>query len=755
MIRLLLPLLALLLPAMATAQTVPVRSGAHAEFTRLVLDMPRRVTWRVQTRETGASVIFETSDDAPDLDFELDSVFDRIGRERVRAVAAGPGRLEIDFACACDLRAFWHGARMLVLDIAEVPQPPPETARSSSRPGPGLDPDGLRQRSTASTSLADRLDDMTGPTAPAPDTPQSLQAPGSDFSAMRDALIEQLGLAASRGLLEPARRGPHKAARDKPGTRAKGAKVEAARPVLDTASRATANMRVRNSIDPGLSESSQPPAARGQEQTCPAKPWMEVAAWGGADAFHAERGRLTRNLLGEFDRTKETVALDLARFYLHHGFGAEARMALDLRGISDLQSEVLREMAVIVDREEFNAPPGLAGALDCEASATLWALLAVPDVPEDLTFDHKALLRAFVLLPDGLRRTLGRALARRLLKAGHHETSRSILRLIDRETGSTQPEAALVRAELATARQEPDAARTALRVAVKSNSSPSAEALLALIEDYQDREEPVPLDKAELAGALSHEHRGTGLGDRLARAYITALAGAGAYDRAVSEFERLYPDLTARQADMAIAEMLIAAMTAAADDVTFLRHTLSGRLGAPGDFGPRVARGLSRRLLETGFPSRAAAFLAAGFAGHDAPASRLLRAEIALAQAQPRAAEAELAGLGGADADRLRAQARSLAGDHAAAAQLYAGAGQTEAAARAAFLAADPGPLSDAPDPVLRDVGHLLQRREDDAPASEAAPLAQQRRLLGSVAEAREVLNRLLAATPGPDQPVD
>jgi hypothetical protein len=747
MIRLLVTLLALLLPAMAMAQTVPVRSGAHAEFTRLVLDMPRRIAWRLQERKSGAALIF----DAPGLDFDLDAVFERIGRERVRAVSSAPGRLEIEFACACELSAFWHGARMLVLDIAT----PPQTA-SDERPARPFarsmrDSSALGQRSAALISLSDRLDVMAAAdTAPMHEdgTPEDTPGVEPDLSAMRGALIEQLGRAASQGLLTPARRdvtGPG-AGRPRSETHEPTKEAETAPPA--SAPRAALNMRAHSSVDLAIVGAARPPAGPVQAQTCPEPDWTDVAAWGGTAPFHEELGRLNRDLLGEFDRPNDTVALELARLYLHYGFGAEARLALTLRSHSDAEAELLREMSFIVDHKPVGERPKLTLALICDATTMLWGILANPDLSKDLPLDHKGLLRAFALLPDGLRRSLGPALARRLLSAGHRETSQSILRVIDRHQEADDPETALARAELAHVRQDPDLAQSALHVAVQGNSPASAEALLALVEGALEKGEPVPLDRAELAGAYAQEYRGTALGHRMSAAYIAALAHAGAYGEAVREFDRL-------RADQETADMLIGQMARHADDVTFLRHVLSGRFGEPGDVAPEIARAIASRLLAVGFPDRAGGFVAPQLVGHDTPGSRLLRAEIALAQERPRAAEAELLWLAGPEAAGLRARARSLAGDHAAAARLYALGGQADAADRAALFAADPGSLAAAGNPVLRDVASLLQEPDAAEPGPEAPPLGRHRRALDAAGTARQVLGRLLAATPSPDIPIN
>ena len=203
MTRILVTALMLLLPVCAAAQTVVVRSGAHDGFTRLVLDMPDRIDWRLVPRKGGASVSFA----GPPLSLDLDRVFERISRDRLRAASVVDGRLELEFACACETRSFWHGARMLVLDIVPKPQPQPESA-SRPQASPLTLPVGV-PRSPALTPLASRLDATLAsggdPAEETADDPTNPPGP-PDLSAIRTALLEQLARAASQGLLTPAPR---------------------------------------------------------------------------------------------------------------------------------------------------------------------------------------------------------------------------------------------------------------------------------------------------------------------------------------------------------------------------------------------------------------------------------------------------------------------------------------------------------------------------------------------------------------------
>lgn len=71
----------------AHADTIPVRSGEHGDFTRIVVDVPGGTGWELG-RE---GAVYELRLDRRDADFELGRVFVAIPRDRVSDVAALPG----------------------------------------------------------------------------------------------------------------------------------------------------------------------------------------------------------------------------------------------------------------------------------------------------------------------------------------------------------------------------------------------------------------------------------------------------------------------------------------------------------------------------------------------------------------------------------------------------------------------------------------------------------------------------------------
>ncbi|WP_104019735.1 hypothetical protein [Roseovarius nitratireducens] len=741
--------------APVAAQAVAVRSGAHDGFDRLVLDMPGRRSWHVVTRENGASVIF----DGAALRFELGAVFDRIGRQRLRAISvpAGGGRLDLAFACACRIESFWHAGAMLVIDIFDALS---DARASPTHPRPlplsapvARDGDAVRSPSAAGAALAARLDERVGPRLSA--LPEiGAAAPGDGLDAVRATLGRQLGRAASQGLVtaEPGQRprlatppaqspAPPDSANPSAPAIGDGRTTQAGRPDVP-------GLRVTTSMDRDI---SRPARAGLSVDACPPAPHLDVVSWGGNHPFAFEVGRLNGALFGEFDTIREADALRLARLYIHHGFGAEARQVLGWLDSGAPEIALARELARLVEGASLPAGAALAGVLGCGEPGVLWAILAMPELPEENVFDHRALRRSFVALPEGLRRALGPTLVRRLVAAGHRDTADALLGHLRGGDAFSDAETGLARAALAGQMGDDAAAEQALREVAGTNVEQTGIALAETIERALARQAPVAFDDAQLAGALAFETRGTPLGGRLARAYLSALAASGAFDETMTEFERMRPTLEDAEAAQ-VASVLVTYLLRGADDVTFLRTMLTDGVVSPGGLDGGVALGVAQRLLSLGFPAQAVRHVAPAQAtepGEAGEAHQLLLARIALAQERPATALRELLGLDGNEADLLRADALVARGDHAGARRLYAAHEATRRADRAALHLGRAEVMADAENAPLRELGELLVRDAAAPVAGGDAALTSRRALLERSTALRGAMKRLLAATPG------
>lgn len=744
----------------ASAQTVSVRSGEHGTFTRLALDMPYKTEWQMDAEGEARRVRFSE----PGLDFDTTGVFDRIGKGRLRAIGSGPGQLEMDLACDCGVQAFWHTDTMLVLDIGEAfpqvatpPRPSTPSASAPEKDTPHRTSPSDDVNARLSRRFATQLPDMRFPDATATGRPSS-EDERAALSQMRKKLLTELGRAASQGLLTPsARTRPETEGLPDTGTAHSASTDPRGEDPVETADTgpsgsASLNLRAQSSIDDAISSIQVATTPADRNADCPPAALVDLPSWAGAEPFHQQIGALNRQLLREFDRPDKEIALQLARAYLHFGFGAEARQILDLRSRGSNADRILREISLIMDHGHASSGGRLAEMTGCGEPAVLWALLAMPTVPVEAVFDHKALLRSFAALPAPLRNTFGPDLARRLSKARHAKTARDILRMTARTGAPDSPDLALARAELGGAGSDARTTRVDLDAAVASNSVAAAEALARLIDGLLSDGAPVPLDKAELAGAYAYEHRGTDLGRRMTGAYLSALGASGAFAESVSEYERLRTGLDGVGA-AEIAASLLGQMTRHADDVTFLRHALSDRLVTPAMVSADPGVDIATRLLGSGFAERARKFVAADLPGRNERPSKLARAEIALMQSRPRQAEVELLGLDGSDADLLRARARSVAGDHAAARALYAASDRTEKATEAAWLAQDLDHMATSQDPVLRRTAAALRDSPGDRGNDPAPILERNRTLLESSGTLRAAMTTLLDAKQMPGGP--
>ncbi len=127
MIRLILVLI-LLFPSVLSAATVPLRSGEHDGFSRIVLQLSSPAAWQFGSVPGG----YELRIASPDLVIDPSAVFRFISHARIGAVRIpGPGRLRLNLACACQVEAFEMDGGRIVLDVRD-----PAGGKAGAAPSP-------------------------------------------------------------------------------------------------------------------------------------------------------------------------------------------------------------------------------------------------------------------------------------------------------------------------------------------------------------------------------------------------------------------------------------------------------------------------------------------------------------------------------------------------------------------------------------------------------------------------------------------
>lgn len=509
------------------------------------------------------------------------------------------------------------------------------------------------------------------------------------------------------------------------------------------------NLRAETSIDRDFLDSLGALPLTTSGASCLLSSQLDVAGWGGNGAFSQQISAHRRILMGEFDRPNAGAARDLARLYIHFGFGAEALHVLEISRLPENDRIILRAMGEIMEFGHAPSPAAFADQFACDTSAALWATLAHKNIPQASDINDKALLRAINELPPHLRSFLGTMLSSRLRAANHDDLAGQVLRLVER--GAQQPDARL---EMAQAEQKlvegdiPSASEGFSNV-VDANTDLSPNALIKLIESRLDANLPIEMQTADLAEAYAHEYRKQPLGEDLARVHILALAEAGAFDKAFHELSQ-FAEIASPETFAPTRSRAISTLAQNGSDPVFLKHVLGSEKTTPPPLESASANAVAGRLIELGFPARADHYLAQGNPGATTTERRLLRARAALAQMKPHRAEAHLLGLSGPEADSLRARASSMSGDHQAAQSLFAQLDLTAQMIEEAWLAEDWRTLRDSGDTLWSDVAEMATSLpgETGVDNAETGVLARNRALLEESSAARETITALLARYP-------
>lgn len=743
-----LVLLFALLGAAATAQQITVRSGEHGEFTRLVLTIPEASDWSIVDGADSRSkkVKFATGGKT----FDTSEVFQRINRNRISdlSVSEAGAALTIKLACTCSVSAFLMQSTLLVIDVKPggapgqvISRPKPVARPAIAQPGgqfsevkvgpwPRI---GLPKKGS---SLLPALDLPAEPTDLEDLTRSSDLEPGT----FELALAEQLAAAATEGVLEPAFRSlprvqsAEPTLSDSPETH--GAETQDYGEIVDSAGETIAEALENQS--PFGSETR----VRIGANSCIRDSSLNIEDWATEDGLTGTIPDLRRSLYGELDRIDPDVMKDLAKAYIHFGFGLEARSILAMD--SKAPDKTLSAMARIVDGG-FDQAGVFADQTDCDGRAAMWAMLAAAALPVSAQIDDIAILRSFEELPLHLRKLLGPKLATRLAEEGKPKTARDVLLRLRRATGDVSTE------EMDFSEAKIDRLEGALHEAkailddiATGRSKNGPEALIALIELAAQEDATVPEDMLELAAAYTTELRETEQGSDLWLAHLRALISNDRFDEAFSE---LKTETSGLEESLAIGRSeLFLATARRGEDITFLRHSVAATADQKENMPERVLRAVAERLLDLGLPQEAAKWVSVDRGETASREWRILNARNLLAEFKPEEAEIALIGLDGEDVLGLRAEARWLMGDYDYVKTVQAELGNDRGARDAAWLAGDWQSVALSDDDPLSAAASLV--RTDQPKHTDEGPSLQLAESLAlESARLRETLNTLLVHT--------
>ncbi|AEI92077.1 hypothetical protein [Roseobacter litoralis] len=742
-LKLLSIVFAILLPMPLAAEPIVVRSGEHASFTRLVMQLPAGVQWSME-QETNTPVLRLINHNEG---FDLSVAFEIIPRTRLQALVAKASQLELQLACNCTVNAFLEQNSFLVIDITNSEAPVSEVLTDvDNRPEAlGVPVSGFTYGELL-WSQADRQSDQDSADLMQEGSSEAVNSNGEQtnrtenelVSETQERLLAAFSSAASRGILRP-----------KPDISiASSAESSEAPPVeiFDTSEQipvaaipSTGNMRISNSSD--IPESGREQDIVASSPVCADPSIVDFASWGAEEDMGKQIGASVLDLYDPSGRLVPEKVLHHARLQLFFGLGQEAKQTLEMAPNLKAEYPELLDIANILEFGHAHNPRSLHRFADCDSDLALWALLAASEIPMDRTVNALAALRGLEKLPNHLKPHFAQKVSERLSARGDVANAsiaiRSFQRLADNDA---QPK--MVQAELSDLRNESTKADAIINEIVNSETNETPEAIIELIERQVATRKPVQADLALLAETYAFELRNSEQGPKMFRSFVLAAASSGQYGKAFASIEEQKSKLNAET----VTELTSFAFTEFANgarDVDFLAGYFEQFPTSKEALNQKAILATAERLFDLGFQNEAESVLLNLPGQLLSQDVRMLRSRISLFQNNYQRSYDLISDLDGPEAALIKGQAMQGLGKPEIAAQYFSLAEAETVARDMAWLSDDWNNLLTEEDQTFGQVRALANEAVDTIPQDNRM-IDNSNRALAASANARLALEGLL-----------
>ncbi|THH34796.1 hypothetical protein E4Z66_17695 [Aliishimia ponticola] len=792
-------LLLALLSGPVFAETVYVRAGDHVGFTRIVLNAVPSSNFDYARTGGGASIRFPGFD----VDYRVETVFEKITRERLSDVRSEADALLLEIACQCDTRISYQEPNLVILEIFESDQV--ENATSDAGPASQVNlgfPEAVLDRSSRQTGGLNRFPpepvvvpiELPQRTAAAPATPTNdneLGNPADQASKQEDPvelpilvgrpdrgqtlppsflpldnqggaetrtldaavlpeslndlqqqLAEQIGLAATQGVLNPKAANPPNGRRVSSridprdgSSNANGSRIE---PLLNRENRQGDNLSSTSSVIRS-NISIQGERLTSEGLSCLDEELFNVSTWGEPGAFDEAISSYREQLYGEFDALNKDAQQALAKSYAYYGFGAEALQTLSLDDGWGEEEAAIYAVATILETGAVQDVADLARFAECDDPSAIWSILAMSAPTSSDSVNAKAALRALNELPMHLRAIVAPELSNRFRALGDVRSASLAMRTLSRAKDEPSAAAQLEAAEVRLEKGDEAGADDQLETVAASGTLEAPLALIRLIELKAANRERVSHDMAVLASAYAQEFRDSEIADDLNKAHIIALSRSGDFLEAFQALEESAKSVSTPE----LIAQLYRTLQEDAPDVTFLQKALGLPEPHKGQIPARTKLSMSERLLTLGFSDEADSLIAEVDPSIAPRQQQLLRGQIHLAKGFYRQALAAAETFSGPEFDQLKADALYASGAFEEAADLYAALGDDAAAEEAE------GRIQSELQEALSDpLTTSAQSGGENTPtaADDRGPLSQAESLISGSEDLANELNQLLTA---------
>lgn len=623
-------LLVVVSPSLAASDSAIVRAGEHPTFTRLVVDISPNAEWDIKRNNDGYDINIPNAGD-----FDTSVVFDRIPTTRVsslESVAEGGG-LKLGTNCDCHVTAFKWRADKLVVDIND---------------GPGKKDSPFEARMAPQTQALPLMvlnpprDFQISVPTEKPEEIASQIVEQNALSALEKIVVESLARGASQGLLSPAKKlsmpdGISSAA-DAQTILADG---------LDQP-----GLLAHTSIDLGKVGAEDP--LQTSDAQCQSSNFFAVSEWGSNSGLYGTIAPLRENLTGELGEPDHDAINQLARAYLHFGFGREAKGILSLDDENSQERMVLEAMASVIDGDTLETDV-FSEQIDCNGPSAFWAFLS-REAGSAKKGNRDAILNTFRNLPIALQSHFAPRLSKRFLDVGDPDAAEMAFS-IENFVESGSIESRLAKADLQSAIGSEGDKVASLDEMIENDTRMTPEALLEFFRLSMEAGAQIDDDIMALAEILRFENAGSSLEVGLATAQVDAYLANGSEAAAfdlLSEVEELIP--TDVKNELEAKAIRIAASTRNVEG--FLDLAFSEIVK---ESDPATQNIVVKRLLEIGLAERATVLLGSDAIGDAMMERRYLRAEAALELGNFEEAIQQIAGLSTERANVLREQTSASA----------------------------------------------------------------------------------------------
>lgn len=673
-------ILALLcLPTMGLAQRVTVRSGEHADFSRLAFEFSSPIKWEMGRVEQGYEIRLHEA--RPKID--ISEVYRRIPRDRIKdlSVSEDATRILLDLGCDCHADAFEFRPGLLVVDVKDGQASPTSRFEGTFSSGELITDQQVNAEKSGNSghAIVEGTRDeasielpLSIPNTQASNGPnlglfsEKSEDTARQVSEMQSEILHQIGRAASQGLLNADVPQP---ARVEPNTPPPPEAIAKPPPALIITPHL--NIHVESSIDREFSDLTKQHFVPSSGKECLSKTLFNITEWGDEDAILAKISEKRSALMGEFDNADAQDIKGLVRAYLYAGFGAEALGVLSSFDVMVKEDNTLRAMAHIVDGTTPDQYYEFADQLGCDSASALWAALAVPSLSKQGQINSTAILGTFSGLPIHLRRLLGPHLAQKFLEIDDVETAHALRNAIARSSGESNSEFHLLDAKLDLERGLNDSAEHTLEDIVTNDKGEAPNALIELIELRLQNKETISQRTLATAETYIFEQRGTKTAANLKRLVALSLAQSGDFMSALDALNELkaFENLDTK-AEAAAWSKVVGHLALEASEATLLQFVFAAQDDLTHqNISRKMRRQLARRLVKSGWPIKAEMILSAPTS--PTADDRMILAQSGILNGQTEPALRMLENVAGNEAANLRASAYARIGNHLAAAQEY------------------------------------------------------------------------------------